>query len=492
MHDEYSDDPFEEMPQSRKRFPAFVAFGIALVLGASYLQTTLAANIRINSSNSLEFGQGIAVTAACSGASVLTLTPYSAFTNASGSGAFYFTGFKLANIPVNCNGFNFAISAFDSTTSTPLAIFNTSNTSAVVYDNGSGFAAGSTSTGLTVVTNSSSSFTATFASPVALAATVAKLAIQSSNPAAFVQTSWTLTNGALNSEWHNTGMAQSSDGTKVVAVTSGDGLYRSTDSGVTWSRIYSLNAKWSGIASSSTGQYLVAVVHGGSIYTSSDYGTNWSAVSGTSNTAWNSVVMASNGATILVTADGNGWSGSNGSSVYGIIAKSTNYGSTFATVVSTGKDYGAISATPDLSTAIVAAWTDGTFISTNSGSSWTLVTGTTGHGNTQTAISTDGQYLMFHQDSSIFISTNSGVNFNATTASDVGLIGLSINSNGTKMAVLYTSGLIALSTNYGSTWQIVGSSGQNFVEGYLFFGSANTFYGQTGGALSQAIITGGP
>ena len=99
---------------------------------------------------------------------------------------------------------------------------------------------------------------------------------------------------------------------------------------------------------------------------------------------------------------------------------------------------------------------------------------------------------MFHQDSSIFISTNSGVNFNATTASEVGLIGLSINSNGTKMAVLYTSGLIALSTDYGSTWQIVGSSGQNFVEGYLFFGSANTFYGQTGGALSRAIITGGP
>jgi hypothetical protein len=492
VEDEYFDDPLEAGPRPRKRLPAFIALGVALVLGASYLQFTLASNIRINSSGSVEFGQGITVTSACSGASVLTLTPYSTFTNASGSGAFYFTGFKLANIPSTCNGFNFAISAFDSTTSTPLALFNTSNASAVVYDNGSGFAAGSTSTGLTVVTNSSSSFTATFASPVALAATIAKVAIQSSNPAAFAQTGWTLTNGALNSAWDNTGMAQSSDGTKVVAVNNGDGIYRSTDSGVTWSRIYTLNTPWSGIASSSTGQYLVAVVHGGSIYASSDYGSNWSIVSGTSNTAWNSVVMASNGATILATADGNGFSGSNGSSVYGIIAKSTNYGSTFTTVVSNGKDYAAISASSDLSTAIVAAWTDGNYISTDSGASWTLVAGTGGHGNATTAISADGQYMMFAQDSSIYISTNSGVSFTASTVSRTGQIGAAINSNGSKIAVLYTSGLVALSTNYGSTWQLTGSSGQNFSEGYLFFGSTNTFYAQTGSALSRAVISGGP
>lgn len=178
-HDNYySDDPFEdEVAPAKKKIPAIFGSLLLIFAGTFFVQTTLAANISLNSGG-IEFGQGVAQSVACSGSTNLNITPYSSFTNSSGTGAFYFSSIKVSNIPVGCYGKDFTIKAYGDTSSTPLALFNTSSTNAVIYNNNGTFEAGTGSTGATV-SSGAGTFTANFTSPVALASAIYKITIES-------------------------------------------------------------------------------------------------------------------------------------------------------------------------------------------------------------------------------------------------------------------------------------------------------------------------
>jgi hypothetical protein len=178
QHDFYNDDPAEFAPSPAKRkFSSILAFLLLIVGGTYFVQTTLAANINLNS-GPVEFGQGITQTIACSGSTNLTISPNETFTNASGGGAFYFSSVTVSNIPVGCNGKDFIIRAYGDTNSAPLSLFNTTATDAVVYNNGGTFQAGSGMTGATV-SSGSGTFTVSFTSPVALATSVFKVTVES-------------------------------------------------------------------------------------------------------------------------------------------------------------------------------------------------------------------------------------------------------------------------------------------------------------------------
>jgi hypothetical protein len=182
MSDYYYDDPIEYEPSSRRKVPGILASILILLAGGLFLNTTLAGNISINSGAAVEFGQGLSMTAACSGASVLTMTPSASFTNASGAGAFYFSSVTVSGIPSSCNGSDFSISAYNNTGSA-LPIFSSSSTVASIWSNAGTFQGGLGSSG-TTITSGSGTFTVTFAAPVALASTVAKLTLQSGPHAA--------------------------------------------------------------------------------------------------------------------------------------------------------------------------------------------------------------------------------------------------------------------------------------------------------------------
>ena len=174
----YYDDPIEDASARRRRTPTVLASILILLAGGLFLKTTLAANISINTGVAVEFGQGSAATAACSGSTVLTVTPTASFTNSSGgSGSFYLTSITVSGIPTSCNGDDFNISAYN-TTGNALPLFNTSSTVAPIWDNGGSFQGGHGFAGSTVST-AAGSFTITFTSPVALASNVAKLTLQS-------------------------------------------------------------------------------------------------------------------------------------------------------------------------------------------------------------------------------------------------------------------------------------------------------------------------
>jgi hypothetical protein len=180
LSDFYYDDPVEEAKGTRKNFKGVLALILLVVAGGTYLQTTLAANISLNSGSQVEFGQGVSMVAACSGANSLTVTPNSEFVNASGSGAHYLKSITVSGIPSECNGDDFQISVYDSTTSTALPIFGETKTVASIWNNGGSFQGGKGWLGSTI-TSGSGTFTVNFTTPVALASNVAKLTLQSTN-----------------------------------------------------------------------------------------------------------------------------------------------------------------------------------------------------------------------------------------------------------------------------------------------------------------------
>jgi hypothetical protein len=84
----------------------------------------------------------------------------------------------VSNIPSSCYGVDFTINAFNDSSSTPLALFNTTSTNATVYNNNGTFSPGVGSSGMTIASGTGT-FTVTFNTPVALSSSVFKLTIQS-------------------------------------------------------------------------------------------------------------------------------------------------------------------------------------------------------------------------------------------------------------------------------------------------------------------------
>lgn len=178
--DFYSDDPIEE--KTSGKFQAkFLTTGVVIFASIFFFQSTLASNITLNSGTTIEFGQGVSQAVACSGNTSLTLTAFSSFTNqANGGGNHYLSSVKVTGIPTDCRRADFTFNAYANTGNSPLALFNSTSTKAVVYDNNDTFEVGIGGSGLSVTTNSPSSFTLTFNTPVALSSTISKITIQSS------------------------------------------------------------------------------------------------------------------------------------------------------------------------------------------------------------------------------------------------------------------------------------------------------------------------
>lgn len=178
--DFYGDDPVEVSSSPVKRKLSGVIALVLLLVGGTYLvQTTLAANISLNSGSSIEFGQGVTATSACSGATNLTITPHSTFTNVSGAGAHYFSSVTVSNIPTGCYSKDFTINAYGNSDSSALALFNTSSKNVVVYNNAGTFELGAGSLTGASITSGSGTFTVTFTNPVATSGSIFKLTLQS-------------------------------------------------------------------------------------------------------------------------------------------------------------------------------------------------------------------------------------------------------------------------------------------------------------------------
>jgi len=176
---QYHDDPIRESRQRQTFLPSFLVLILLIAGGGFFVKSTLAANINLSSGGPIEFGQSVSQAVACSSGQNVVVTPRSTFTNATnGTGTYNLGSITVSNIPNGCYGADFSLSAFGPSSSTPLAIFNSTSTEAVVYNNAGTFQLGVGGTGLTL-TSGTGTFTVSFTSPVALSTSVAKVTIQS-------------------------------------------------------------------------------------------------------------------------------------------------------------------------------------------------------------------------------------------------------------------------------------------------------------------------
>ena len=181
----YNDDPVDESRSRNSVISSLLALVLLIAGGGFFLKSTLAANIVLSSGGSIEFGQAVSQAVACSGSQNVTVIPRTSFVNASnGSGTFYLSSITVGNIPTSCYGVDFKLSAFGVSSSTPLSIFNSSSTEAIVYNNAGNFGVNPLTAGLSV-TSGSGTFTVNFSTPVAQSSTVEKVTIQSGVHKAF-------------------------------------------------------------------------------------------------------------------------------------------------------------------------------------------------------------------------------------------------------------------------------------------------------------------
>lgn len=178
--DYYSDDPIVAPARRKFKLPKHGTSLFAIAVGAYLLLgNTLAANITLNSSSRTEFGQGVQITVACAGNNTITVTPRSTFVNASGAGAFYLGSVVLSGIPSSCYGVKFVLNVYNNSSNTPLDLFGNSQADAIFVDDNGTFSALTGGNGMTVTTNSSTSTTLTFDTPIALSSNTMKITLQS-------------------------------------------------------------------------------------------------------------------------------------------------------------------------------------------------------------------------------------------------------------------------------------------------------------------------
>ena len=245
---------------------------------------------------------------------------------------------------------------------------------------------------------------------------------------------------ARESRQHWTGVASSSDGTKLVAVANED-IFTSTDSGVTWRPQTGGNGNWSGVASSSDGSKLAAVVTGAVVCTSTNSGASFTAqASGYQN--WFGVASSSDGTKLVAVA----WGGQ--------IYTSTNSGGAWTARASV-QNWSKVASSSDGTKLAAVVGGGQIYISTNSGGSWTA------HASTQNwtgiASSSDGTKLTaVVSGGQIYTSTDSGSTWTAH-ASSQNWTAIASSADGTKLAAVVSGGQIYISTDSGNTWAAQGS-----------------------------------
>ncbi len=129
-------DPLRKIRLLNSRTSKMV-FGAAVLLALPLIGTTLAASISINTTNTIQFGQGVVQATACD--QEVTVAATTSFANASGAGSFNVDTITLSGISADCASKTFLVRAYDTTTATPSTIASSSPTTALTFIAGSAF-----------------------------------------------------------------------------------------------------------------------------------------------------------------------------------------------------------------------------------------------------------------------------------------------------------------------------------------------------------------
>ncbi len=206
--------------------------------------------------------------------------------------------------------------------------------------------------------------------------------------------SWTRTY-ALVGSWPS--VASSSDGTHLVAVSSGGGIYTSSNSGSTWAQTSAPTTTWQAVASSSDGTHLVAASSVGGIYKSSNSGSTWAKTSAPIVSYWQAVASSSDGTHLVAASTGTGSWG---------IYTSSDSGSTWTQTSAPVENYTAVASSSDGTHLVAVSSGGGIYTSSDSGSTWTQMSAPFAT-YASVASSSDGAHLVATATGGIYAFTSS-------------------------------------------------------------------------------------
>jgi photosystem II stability/assembly factor-like uncharacterized protein len=236
----------------------------------------------------------------------------------------------------------------------------------------------------------------------------------------------------------------------------------------TWIQTTAPALYWNAVASSADGKTLVGVVDGGDIYTSTNWGTTWS-FNGLPYLTWRSVAASADGTRLIAVG-------------YHNLFTSTNSGIAWTS--------NAIPSVPFLNAPSIASSGDGTvfaagsdstyiFISTNSGINW--FERNIPEADQNLALSADGKYLLAATAGLIYVSTNLGKTWAATTAPRATWVSLAGSANAANLVAASSTGIYT-STNSGTSWQT------NSIPGDAYASAACSADGATWAVASQSAL----
>jgi len=171
-------DPLRKIRLLNSRTSKMV-FGAAVLLALPLIGTTLAASISINTTNTIQFGQGVVQATACD--QDVTVAATTSFANASGAGSFNVDTITLSGISADCALKTFLVRAYDTTTATPSTIASSSPTTALTFIAGSAFCTIASQNFTTYLCTGSGPYSIAIKVPVTLsAASVYKFTLETS------------------------------------------------------------------------------------------------------------------------------------------------------------------------------------------------------------------------------------------------------------------------------------------------------------------------
>ena len=318
---------------------------------------------------------------------------------------------------------------------------------------------------------------------------------------------WSLT-GAANKQWRCS--ASSDDGTILVAVADGTngGIFKSINSGLTWSLTYRLNnggdESWVSVTSSSDGSMLAAVTYNVSncakgiyIYSSGSGWTEQTDSNLPNNGTWISITTNSTGNRLVAVMEGD----TINKGVYiGILSGTTwSWAPDMSNMLisNPAASWTCIASSHDGLVLVATAGTDGIFVGRYSGQNliWTsqiiYLVGAPASYWSYAACSSDGSVIAaIAYGGSIWIRTNNPITWtqqvNAILPPDAFWNSITISGDGTRIAAVIDGGDIYTGTFNGTAWSwikqqepILPSSGNrvwsNIVSSYYDGTQANMF-----------------
>jgi photosystem II stability/assembly factor-like uncharacterized protein len=288
-------------------------------------------------------------------------------------------------------------------------------------------------------------------------------------------TSWSPVGFSLN--WSS--IAMNPSGSIIVAVANSSYIYLSNDSGLSWVNRSSIQF-WSSVSVDSSGRYITAGTMNGSLFVSNDYGNSFLQIG--LNQSWKSISMSHSGQyQLAVSSLGFIYVSSNFGSVWNQISINRSWKATFvessgqqmialSTIPYYSNDYGLtwvnVSSPKALSTIDVSSdgkfvtlssTGDSTYRSSDGGNTFSRV-GSWGH-YYHVALSDSGQYqlMAINYGSKLRISSDFGQTW-SETGSALDWNRVAINGNGS-VQVASSSSSIYISTNYGVNWSASNLSG---------------------------------